>query len=177
MAHFVLAPDGWRNETLDEVMRESRRRAAKQQRYRDQRGNARGNEPRNERGNEAGNNREYPDPYPSPDNPPLENAVGSSAPARERVALPKDLVKQFVDARGGDRAKAIAFVEDFRKRVNAEWGEGGPHWNTPISVDGYSFWRARWREANATNGNPMNQSAFPPGTRTEDLVAALRRQR
>lgn len=34
MARFYLAPDGWRNKTLDDVLRQSETRAARQARYR-----------------------------------------------------------------------------------------------------------------------------------------------
>jgi len=34
LARFVLGPDGWRNETLDAVIRESDLRAEKQRKYR-----------------------------------------------------------------------------------------------------------------------------------------------
>ena len=61
MSRFVLTADGWRNETLDEVIRESQRRADKQRRYRNAKGNddgnASGNASGNEPGNNAGNNR------------------------------------------------------------------------------------------------------------------------
>jgi uncharacterized protein YdaU (DUF1376 family) len=56
LARFTLTPDGWRNETLDEVLNESKRRADKQRRWRLSRGNA--------TGNEAGNRGGSPDPDP-----------------------------------------------------------------------------------------------------------------
>lgn len=52
---FELTPDGWRNETLDEVIRESERRSEKQRRYRNGLGNAHGNALSNARGNARGN--------------------------------------------------------------------------------------------------------------------------
>lgn len=43
MARFTLGSDGWRNDTLDSVLKESNRRAEKQRRYREnKRGNANG---------------------------------------------------------------------------------------------------------------------------------------
>lgn len=39
MKRFKKTPEGWRNDTLDKVLHESTRRAAKQQRYRDRHGN------------------------------------------------------------------------------------------------------------------------------------------
>ena len=51
MAHFVLEADGWRNVTLDRVLKESVRRATNQQNWRDRRNNGTDNAA----GNEAGN--------------------------------------------------------------------------------------------------------------------------
>lgn len=39
MARFTLGPDGWRNGTLDKVIRETQQRAEKQQRWRNKKGN------------------------------------------------------------------------------------------------------------------------------------------
>ena len=39
LAKFTLTPEGWRNETLDAVLRESKLRAEKQRRYRNRQGN------------------------------------------------------------------------------------------------------------------------------------------
>lgn len=43
MKRFTLTADGWRNETLDEVLAESQRRSKKQRDYRNGLGNAVGN--------------------------------------------------------------------------------------------------------------------------------------
>jgi len=70
MPHFHLTKDGWRHTTLDEVLKESERRAEKQRRWRRARGNDRGNEGGNDIGNAAGNgggnNLGSPSPSPSP---------------------------------------------------------------------------------------------------------------
>ncbi len=58
MARFHLEMDGWHNETLDAVLRESQRRAEKQRKYRNTHGH--------DIGNEGGNRRGSPDPSPSP---------------------------------------------------------------------------------------------------------------
>lgn len=55
MARFTLSAEGWRNETLDEVLRESQRRAKKQRDYRNSHGHDVGNESDNDVGNDAGN--------------------------------------------------------------------------------------------------------------------------
>jgi uncharacterized protein YdaU (DUF1376 family) len=52
MSHFSLQADGWRHETVDEVLRESKRRAEKQRNYRDRHGHASGNGNGNEHGND-----------------------------------------------------------------------------------------------------------------------------
>lgn len=51
MKYFVLGVDGWRNETLDAVLKESDRRKEKQRNYR----NGGGNDGGNGNGNGAGN--------------------------------------------------------------------------------------------------------------------------
>lgn len=53
MQRFALAADGWRNETLDAVLKESARRKKKQQNYRNGSGNDDGNASGNESGNAA----------------------------------------------------------------------------------------------------------------------------
>jgi uncharacterized protein YdaU (DUF1376 family) len=74
MARFELKADGWHNATLDEVRRESARRAEKQRQYRERvaAGNDAGNEAGNAAGNGAGNKPRppYPDPYPSQEQAP-----------------------------------------------------------------------------------------------------------
>jgi len=57
LAHFVLTSQGYRNETLLEVIRKTVVRIEKQKRYRDRKknGNDGGNEPGNDAGNEHGN--------------------------------------------------------------------------------------------------------------------------
>lgn len=66
MAYFKLWPDGWRNETLDEVLKESGKRAEKQRNYRNKNGNGVGNANGNGHGNKASNNTRPPDPDPDP---------------------------------------------------------------------------------------------------------------
>lgn len=55
MPYFRLTEQGWRNETLDEVLRESQKRSKKQRDYRNRQGNDDGNENGNGSGNEGGN--------------------------------------------------------------------------------------------------------------------------
>lgn len=62
MKHFTLAADGWRNETLDEVLRESERRAKNQANYRKRAGH----KVDNERDNDHDNKPASPSPSPSP---------------------------------------------------------------------------------------------------------------
>ena len=56
LARFTLTPDGWRHETLDAVLQETDRRAAKQRTYRAT-GHDRGHGGGNAGGNAAGNAR------------------------------------------------------------------------------------------------------------------------
>lgn len=80
MARFTLATDGWRHETLDEVLQASSRRAEKQRRWRkghtkpgdgneggNEGGNETGNAPSHTLGNTPGNNARSPDPDPDLD--------------------------------------------------------------------------------------------------------------
>jgi uncharacterized protein YdaU (DUF1376 family) len=55
VGRFKLTSDGWRNETLDGVLKESRRRAEKQKRYRDSHRNGDGNDAGNNMANAASN--------------------------------------------------------------------------------------------------------------------------
>src|SRR5579862_1048718 len=66
MGRFHLTSEGWRNETLDEVLTESKRRSDKQRRYRNGEGNAVGNGEGNAVGNAASNKPRPPDPDPDP---------------------------------------------------------------------------------------------------------------
>lgn len=73
MSRFYQAEDGLRNDTLDAVLAESKRRADKQRTYRNGGSNASGNASSNGRGNRAGNNQRPPDPDPG-----LEDHLGTS---------------------------------------------------------------------------------------------------
>jgi uncharacterized protein YdaU (DUF1376 family) len=87
MARFTLTTDGWHNETLDSILRESERRALKQQAYyRRVHGNNAGNTAGNNAGNKARNNRQYPDPDPDPDLKRL--ATSSNAGGKSRAKPP-----------------------------------------------------------------------------------------
>lgn len=68
LARFKKCPGGLHNETADEVMRESNRRADKQKTYRSRKraGNTAGNARGNATGNGDGNNLGSPSPSPSP---------------------------------------------------------------------------------------------------------------
>jgi len=87
MAHFVLAPDGWHNVTLDSVLRASLGRAERQQRWRDRQAkhnadhNADHNAPHNADHNEGHS------PYPSPS--PSLISVSVSKEEKEKSAPPR----------------------------------------------------------------------------------------
>jgi Uncharacterized protein conserved in bacteria len=90
LAHFTLTPDGYRNETLDDVVRKTQLRIDKQKRYRNKKGNGPGNARGNEHGNgvgnaegnEAGNEQGYLDPDPDRE---LSEELESSRRGRARV--------------------------------------------------------------------------------------------
>lgn len=88
MVRFTLTAEGWRNETLDEVIRESQRRADKQQRYRHKRGNDGGTSGGNTTGNDGGNRGGSPDPDPDPDLSPESTSTGA---ARRSVENPVEI--------------------------------------------------------------------------------------
>ena len=76
LAHFTRAPDGLRNETLDAVLGECQRRAAKQAQWRTRRGgNNHGNDHGNAAGNTRGNNPGSPDPDPDHVRTSIEQAA------------------------------------------------------------------------------------------------------
>jgi hypothetical protein len=92
-----------------------------------------------------------------------------------RVCLPDTLFAEFVRARGGPPDEAAAHVRAWHDQVNAVWGEGGANYTQPVGDDKFTFWRARWREDHGTTASAStDKSLFEPGTRTEDLAAALR---
>lgn len=134
-----------------------------------------------------------PSPSPSPiEDPPLKGAVdlprargpqgsgvgGGTFPRDHlkcagpcgRICLPERLFEEFVRARGGVPDEAADYVRAWKTRVDAAWGDDGPHAQTPIGDDGFTFWRARWREDHGTTRR--NDEATP--TR-EASAAALKR--
>jgi uncharacterized protein YdaU (DUF1376 family) len=66
LSRFTLTADGWRNETLDGVLKESARRAANQVNYRTRRDNKRDNKRDNGGNNNHDNKPASPDPDPDP---------------------------------------------------------------------------------------------------------------
>jgi len=82
MARFDKHPEGWRNETLDAVLHESRRRAENQRAYRQRRDNAANNARGNGADNKRSNKPDYPDPDPDPD---LITVSGSRRTGRSKV--------------------------------------------------------------------------------------------
>lgn len=77
LARFTLRDDGWRNETMDEVIAESRRRSNKQRDYRNRLGNESCNEAGNATGNTNGNS------------PPLLTGNKRPPPDPDLVVLPE----------------------------------------------------------------------------------------
>lgn len=95
LAHFTLTPDGWRNDTLDQVLKESQRRAESQKAYRERlsarngksnpHANTSSNTKRNATANAADNGSRNKAAYPYPDlsvRTPLTPLKGGAAPVR-----------------------------------------------------------------------------------------------
>lgn len=153
LARFSLTPDGWRNNTLDEVITESTRRADKQRRYRNKEGNLVGNDAGNGQGNDIGNPARPPDPDPSP-SPDLSPVPEPSQSVRAPIALagmlPRDHLRhawcsqrgkcvpdflhaEFCAAVGGANPGQRLTV--FYEVVEHGWPEG------PIGDDPVKLWR------------------------------------
>lgn len=118
LARFDLREDGWRNNTLDEVIRESHRRAEKQRRYRNKHGNGGGNEGGNGGGNNPGvSNHQSPDPVP-----PQRSAGGRLAFGGKVLEVPKFLDEEFVKRLNGQAFDLTAFYLALDQRL-AHTGE------------------------------------------------------
>lgn len=99
LSRFELREDGLHNATLDAVIQESKRRAEKQQRYRNKRGNG--------TGNAGGNTSGSPDPDPItnptlPEKPPGELKRARLAFAGKVLEIPKFLDDEFVRRLNGE---------------------------------------------------------------------------
>ena len=96
MARFTLTEEGWRNATLDAVLKESHRRAEKQANWRNKKGNGGGNAVGNAVGNAGGNTDGSPYPSPSPDrelnNPPTPLSAKGGRPRRLRASEKRRIV-------------------------------------------------------------------------------------
>ncbi len=86
MARFTLTPDGWRNATLDEVIRQSHRRIENQRNYRLRRDNKLNNAADNAADNKWDNKPDSPDPDPDLDlDPDPQDQEQSPRKARRPV--------------------------------------------------------------------------------------------
>lgn len=179
MARFELTDDGWRNTTLDEVIRESKRRKEKQQRYRIRHGNDAGNASGNDAGNDDGNGVGTPDPSPSPDQAPdpgghtrarTSSGVMAGALPRDhlrhaycgRVCVPDFIHGEFLQKIGGIEPDASVrrFYDDVLDSIPAD---------QPIGDDPVKFWRAQFSArfgtvativSGKTSGNIGNAARF-----------------
>lgn len=166
--HFHLAADGWRNDTLDEVIKESARRATNQERYRarrSQHGHKRDNATDNGADNGAGHQRDNnPDnrpasPDPSPDPLPKNGSVprarasllgkgllkphGHVAFDSPRVWVPWPLHLQLLGFRNNGHAEAE--LQAFYQDIAAEWTTGA-HKDDNVDPEMFAFWKARYAE-------------------------------
>lgn len=124
MARFTLTAEGWRNETLDAVLKESQRRADKQRNY------------RNGRGNGAGNTGGSPDPSPSPVEVGKEHQPPRASVDSARRPHPLDerpvLSLEAIDA--GDRFLAAYPVKQGQKAAKRAWIALNPDENTIAAI-------------------------------------------
>lgn len=135
LSRFYRTEDAkWRNETLDEVIRESQRRSEKQARWRNKQGNGGGNANGNAGGNGGGNgecNRGgSPDPDPDlyPDQAP--DPGGTLSPERGRnlafagriLQVPRFLDTEFVARLNGQFFDLTEFYNSLDQRL-AQTGE------------------------------------------------------
>lgn len=129
MARFVLSADGWRNETMDEVITESKRRAEKQRSYRNRTGNATGNKSGNADQTNPVTDGDLSDPETDPDS---QKQLGTEFPAHARkgrfsyagkiLEVPKFLEEEFVKRLNGQVFDLTGFYEALDKRL-AQTGE------------------------------------------------------
>lgn len=117
LARFERTPEGYRNATLDKVLRETQLRVEKQQRWRDRQkagGNARGNAGGNANGNDRGNETGSPDPDPDPDLD-LED-LKSTAAARRLAQVTEGTFGLYV--RIAREAIALSLAQDGTDRLD-----------------------------------------------------------
>lgn len=121
MARFVKREDGWHNETLDTVIKESARRAEKQASYRNKRGNApgngRGNAPPTDPVTPAVYLDPSPDPSPEQEPTPETNVEGRAPLYPHEIEPPKQTAPTLTDIQRQQYTRLTwkAFV-DRRKR-------------------------------------------------------------
>src|SRR6185295_9660334 len=119
LSRFELREDGWHNVTLDDVIRESKRRAEKQSRYRNKKSNA--------TSNGGGNSDGSPDPSPvqvelSKDQESSERVRARAAFAGKVLEVPKFLDDEFVKRLNGYGFDLTGFYLALDKRL-AQTGE------------------------------------------------------
>ncbi len=162
MRRFIKTPEGWRNETHDEVASESERRRVKQRAYRDRlrSGNADGNKHLNV----------PPSPSPSPDLSPdtekNQNQTQTAAPKRAaRVVSPQDAAaKRLADTLGSN-------LNPCRKQISALLASG---WDLPrveSAIDAHAHpGVAPWDWTKAAT----NQSVNGRSSADDRILAAMR---
>lgn len=124
MARFELREDGWHNETLDGVLKESARRAKKQADYRERKRHSASNSAGNAAGNAAGNSDGSPDPYPDQDQstPSVPRAHARLAYGGKILEVPKFLDAEFVKRLNGQGFDLTEFYTALDQRL-AQTGE------------------------------------------------------
>lgn len=115
MARFELRPDGWHNDTLDRILKESVRRAENQANYR----NRKDNKSDNGRDNEGHNNPASPSPSPSPS---LVSGTGTISELKNKL-IRKDVaaIKAPSNGSGGTHARSKHPVFSGERFVVFDW--------------------------------------------------------
>jgi len=182
LERFALTPDNfWRNETLDGVLAESRKRSEKQRKYRQ----SKSNDDSNGDSNGVGNKPQPPDPI-SGSVSDLPSPGPVSVRAREPVALagtlPRDHIRhawcssrgkcvpdflhqQFVASVGGEPRQADQRLKAFYEARQHGWPEG------PIGDDPVHLWR---REFAASFPSVAPAKATRDGALSRITESALR---
>lgn len=132
LGRFIVTPEGLRNDTLDEVLHQSRRRAKKQADWRARSGNGAGNEVGNASGNDDGN---YPG-SPDPDHLHKEHKERTAPPAprkpkssdwKRAIAIGHAVMEQYPDSQD--------WTPEFKARCAAQginYGQPGGETQRPL---------------------------------------------
>lgn len=121
LAKFTKTPEGWRNDTHDAVMKESKRKAANQAAYRERKKKETGNVT----GNVTADVPRSPSPSPSPSQdqtPNVSVAKATSSDKSDGFDVPAWFVEQWNEIAGGVLPKILK-VGKRRRKILSFWGD------------------------------------------------------